>query len=328
MQGKFDVGLDVGSVSVNLVIMNPAGEVVKEVYRRHLGAPSRTALTLLESLEFPLQQCRLVACTGMGGQRLAEVLGGRFINEVIAQGRGTHHFAPQARTIIDMGGEDAKMIMVAEEDGHLVIEDFAMNTMCAAGTGSFLDQQAHRLGYTIEDFSELALKSTTPPRVAGRCSVFAKTDMIHLQQGATPDYEIIAGLCQAMARNLKSNIAKGKPLTPPVTFQGGVAHNLGVRQAFRQVLNLDETGLIIPPHFCSLGAVGAVLVARENQPVDFHLDLNPLKEHLLKDEDLSRRLPALTPPPVLGPEYYEVIDLPEDGSVVEAYLGKEEATVA
>src|SRR4030042_471603 len=105
MQGKFDVGLDVGSVSVNLVIINP-------------------------------------------------------------EGRGTHHFAPQARTIIDMGGEDAKMIMVAEEDGHLIIEDFAMNTMCAAGTGSFLDQQAHRLGYSIEQFSELALKLTTPPRVA------------------------------------------------------------------------------------------------------------------------------------------------------------------
>jgi len=317
MQGKFDVGLDVGSVSVNLVIMNPEGEVVKEVYRRHIGAPSRTALNLLESLEFPLENCRLLACTGMGGQRLAEILGGRFINEVIAQGRGTHHFAPQARTIIDMGGEDAKMIMVAEEEGHLIIEDFAMNTMCAAGTGSFLDQQAHRLGYSIEDFSELALKSTTPPRVAGRCSVFAKTDMIHLQQGATPDYEIIAGLCQAMARNLKSNIAKGKSFAPPIAFQGGVAHNLGVRQAFRQVFGLDESGLIIPPHFCALGAVGAVLVARENPPVDFHLDLNPLREHLLKDEDQSRRLPRLTPPKALGPDDYRVIDLPEDGSAFE-----------
>jgi predicted CoA-substrate-specific enzyme activase len=264
----------------------------------------------------------------MGGQRLAEILGGRFINEVIAQGRGTHHFAPQARTIIDMGGEDAKMIMVAEEDGHLIIEDFAMNTMCAAGTGSFLDQQAHRLGYTIEAFSELSLKSTTPPRVAGRCSVFAKTDMIHLQQGATPDFEIIAGLCQAMARNLKSNIAKGKTVTPPVAFQGGVAHNQGVRQAFRQVLNLDETGLIIPPHFCSLGAVGAVLTARENLPVDFHLDLNPLKEHLLKDEDQSRRLPPLNPPKALGPEDYQVIDLPSDGSVVEGYLGVDVGSIS
>jgi predicted CoA-substrate-specific enzyme activase len=323
MHGKFDVGLDVGSVSVNLVIINPAGEVVTEVYRRHLGAPSATALDLLSSLgpEFPLEDCRLLACTGLGGKRLAEVLGGRFINEVIAQGRGTHAFAPQARTIIDMGGEDAKMIMVQEEDGHLVIEDFAMNTMCAAGTGSFLDQQAHRLGYSIEEFSHLALKSDTPPRVAGRCSVFAKTDMIHLQQGATPDYEIIAGLCQAMARNLRSNIAKGKSFAPPVAFQGGVAHNLGVRQAFRQVFGLDETSLIIPPHFCSLGAVGAALVAREDPPADFHLDLEPLREHLKKDEDLSRRLPRLNPPPVLGPEHYQVIDLPDDGSVVEGYLG-------
>jgi predicted CoA-substrate-specific enzyme activase len=323
MHRTFDVGLDIGSVSVNLVVMNPSGEVLREEYRRHLGEPSRTALNLLESLEpeFPLEQCRLVACTGLGGKRLADVLGVKFINEVIAQGRGTHHVAPQARTIIDMGGEDAKMIMVGEQEGSLIIEDFAMNTMCAAGTGSFLDQQAHRLGYTIEQFSELALKSTTPPRVAGRCSVFAKTDMIHLQQGATPDYEIIAGLCQAMARNLKSNIAKGKTFAPPIAFQGGVAHNLGVRQAFRQVFNLDEAGLVIPSHFCALGAVGAVLVAREHLPEAFHLDLNPLREHLLKDDDQSHRLPPLAPPTLLGPEHYQVIDLPDDGSVVEGYLG-------
>jgi predicted CoA-substrate-specific enzyme activase len=323
MHAKFDVGVDVGSVSVKLVVINSQGEVVREEYRRHLGEPSRTALNLLEALppEFPLADCRLAACTGLGGKRLAEVLGGLFVNEVIAQGRGTHHFAPQARSIIDMGGEDAKMIMVDEQDGHLIITDFAMNTMCAAGTGSFLDQQAHRLGYTIEQFSELALKSTTPPRVAGRCSVFAKTDMIHLQQGATPDYEIIAGLCQAMGRNLKSNIGKGKTVTPPVAFQGGVAHNLGVRAAFRQVFALDEDGLIIPPHFCSLGAVGAVLVARENPPQDFSLDLEPLHQHLLTESEQSRRLPPLPHPPVLGPEHYEVVALPDDGTVVEAYLG-------
>jgi predicted CoA-substrate-specific enzyme activase len=330
MQGKFDVGLDVGSVSVNLVIMNPRGEVVQEVYRRHLGEPCRMALNLLENLgpEFSLENCRLAACTGMGGKTLAEILGGLFVNEVIAQGRGTHHFCPEARTIIDMGGEDAKMIMVAEEDGHLVIADFAMNTMCAAGTGSFLDQQAHRLGYSIEDFSELALKSTTPPRVAGRCSVFAKTDMIHLQQGATPDYEIIAGLCQAMARNLKSNIGKGKTITPPVAFQGGVAHNLGVRQAFRQVFGLDDVGLIIPPHFCALGSVGAVLVAREQPPADFSLNLELIRQHLRKEADQARRLPPLKPPTPLGPEDYLVVPLPDDGSVVEGYLGVDVGSIS
>ncbi len=107
---RFDVGLDVGSVSVNLVVMDSQGRVVREEYRRHLGDPYRTALNLLESLEadFPTASIRLAAFTGMGGKVLAEILGAPFINEVIAQGRGTHHFCPAARTIIDMGGEDAK----------------------------------------------------------------------------------------------------------------------------------------------------------------------------------------------------------------------------
>jgi predicted CoA-substrate-specific enzyme activase len=330
MQGTFDLGVDVGSVSINLVVMSPAGEVLKEEYVRHLGEPYRIALKLLESLEpeFPLAQCRLAACTGMGGKILAELLGGPFVNEVIALGRGTYHFHPEVRSLIDMGGEDAKLILLEEEDGHLVIQDFAMNTMCAAGTGSFLDQQAHRLGYTIEEFSQLALKSTTPPRIAGRCSVFAKTDMIHLQQGATPDFEIIAGLCQAMARNLKSNISKGKTVTPPVAFVGGVAHNLGVRQAFRQVYDLDEGGLIIPPHFCALGAVGAALVAQEQPPEEFTLELEPLRRHLTLEAESARPLPALTPPAVFGGEHYLVAELPPEGEVVEGYLGVDVGSIS
>jgi predicted CoA-substrate-specific enzyme activase len=319
----FHLGVDIGSVSVNLVVMNLHGEVLKEEYVRHLGDPYGTALRLMEALppEFPLENCRLVACTGLGGKALAEVLGGVFVNEVIAQARGVYHLAPQTRTVIDMGGEDAKLILMGEEGGHLVIQDFAMNTLCAAGTGSFLDQQAHRMGYTIEEFSEQALRSTTPPRIAGRCSVFAKTDMIHLQQGATPDYEIIAGLCQAVARNLKSNIAKGKTISAPVAFVGGVAHNLGVRQAFRQVFELDDEGLIIPPHFCALGATGAVLAAAENPPENFALRLDPLKKYLQREVDADRPLPRLTLPAPQGPEHYRMVDLPDDGSVVEGYLG-------
>ncbi|MEJ2091259.1 MAG: acyl-CoA dehydratase activase [Syntrophobacterales bacterium] len=329
MQAQFDVGLDIGSVSVKLVVMNEQGEVLREEYRRHLGEPYRVALVLLEELppQFPLDRCRLAAFTGMGGKALAEVLDGTFVNEVIALARGTYHFHPETRAIIDMGGEDAKLIMVDQEEGDLVIRDFAMNTMCAAGTGSFLDQQAHRLGYSIEGFSELALKSTTPPRIAGRCSVFAKTDMIHLQQGATPDYEIIFGLCLAMARNLKSNIAKGKEVTPPVAFQGGVAHNLGVRRAFREVLDLDDDTLIIPPHFCALGAVGAVLTAREQVSEQFTLNLEPLKAHLAREAEPTRRLLPLSPPPVLGPEHYEVVELPE-GEVTEGYLGVDVGSIS
>jgi predicted CoA-substrate-specific enzyme activase len=326
---EFDLGMDVGSVSVKLVIMSPAGEVLKEDYRRHLGQPQSTTLDLLSSLEmeFPLGNCRLAAFTGLGGQVLAEVLGGTLVNEVIAQARGTYHFHPEARTIIDMGGEDAKLIQVGEEDGNLVIQDFAMNTLCAAGTGSFLDQQAHRLGYSIEEFSRLALKSTTPPRIAGRCSVFAKTDMIHLQQGATPDFEIIAGLCLAMARNLKSNISRGKIVQPPVAFQGGVAHNLGVRQAFRTIFGLEDSDLIIPPHFCALGAIGAVLAAREQFPANFTLTLEPLRQYLAREPEQALCLPALTPPVPLGPESYVVTPLPPEGEV-EGYLGVDVGSIS
>ncbi|MGQ9920142.1 MAG: acyl-CoA dehydratase activase, partial [Desulfobacca sp.] len=323
MKPRLDLGMDIGSVSINTVVLNEAGQVLYEDYRRNHGEPLPTALKILQELaqQFGPDAFRLAAFTGIGGKVPAQTLGGVFVNEVIAQARGTFIFLPQARTIIDMGGEDAKLILVDQDpQGGLVIVDFAMNTLCAAGTGSFLDQQSHRLGYRIEEFSQLALKSTTPPRVAGRCSVFAKTDMIHLQQGATPDYEIIAGLCLAMARNLKSNIAKGKTIHKPVAFQGGVAHNLGVRQAFRTVFALAEDELIIPPHFCSLGAIGAVQVARENPPQDFHLQIQALADYLAQTQGEERHLPPLQPPEPLTEDHYRVVELgPQERA--EGYLG-------
>jgi len=189
--------------------------------------------------------------------------GREFVNEIIAQTKAVQHFYPEVKTIIDVGGEDSKLILLEEERGLSRIKDFSMNTLCAAGTGSFLDQQASRLGLTIEEFGQLALKSENPPRIAGRCSVFAKSDMIHLQQIATPDYDIVAGLCYALARNFKSNIGKGKSFAKPISFQGGVAANVGMRRAFLEVLDVPEKDLIIPKHFASMGAIGAILVTRE-----------------------------------------------------------------
>jgi len=122
-----------------------------------------------------------------------------------------------------------------------------MNTICAAGTGSFLDQQANRLQLTIEDFSQIALKSKTPPRIAGRCSVFAKSDMIHLQQGATPDYDIVAGLCYALARNFKSNIAKGKNIVCPSPFKEGLLPTRECASLFR-CAGAQRGALIVPKH--------------------------------------------------------------------------------
>ncbi|MGB2697015.1 MAG: acyl-CoA dehydratase activase [Candidatus Zixiibacteriota bacterium] len=268
MKEKLFLGIDVGSVSVKLVLLSEHKEILYHSYTRSEGQPLKVVKDELEKLleSYNLSQINALAATGSGGKLIAELLGGTPVNEVIAQIKATSFLCPEVRTIIEMGGEDSKLILLEYDDTtkQAVLKDFAMNTICAAGTGSFLDQQAKRLKIDIEDeFGELALKSKNPPRIAGRCSVFAKSDMIHLQQIATPDYDIVAGLCYAMARNFKSNIAKGKKINPPVSFQGGVAFNLGLRKAFKDIFELDD--LIIPPYHAELGALGSALHILEDQ---------------------------------------------------------------
>ena len=224
MSEKLFLGIDIGSVSVNMALINEKKEVVHEDYIRHQGQPVKTALGALKDLEekFPSDKIWDIGVTGTGGKLISDKIGATFINEVVAQVKAIEHFHPEARTVIEIGGEDSKLILVEfdENTKSTVIRDFAMNTICAAGTGSFLDQQSTRLGYTIEEFGVESLKSETPPRIAGRCSVFAKTDMIHLQQEATPVYDIMSGLCFAMARNFRSSIGKGKEFVKPIVFSG------------------------------------------------------------------------------------------------------------
>ncbi|MBM4322997.1 MAG: CoA activase [Deltaproteobacteria bacterium] len=286
---KLYLGIDVGSVSANTVILNDQGKVLEEHYTRIKGQPLKTVQKILEEIltRIPPERFHSISFTGTGGKLLSEILEGHFVNEIIAQAKAVQHFYPEIRTIIDIGGEDSKLIFVEEENGHYKISDFSMNTLCAAGTGSFLDQQASRLGFTIEEFGEIALKSENPPRIAGRCSVFAKSDMIHLQQIATPDYDIVAGLCYALARNFKSNIGKGKTFLKPVSFQGGVAANVGMRKAFQDVLELSDGDLIIPKHFASMGAIGAVLVTQESKhpKKTGTLNLTAVKEYLLHHQE-------------------------------------------
>jgi predicted CoA-substrate-specific enzyme activase len=247
---KYYLGIDIGSISVNTVVLDANRAVVEENYHRIKGEPAKTARQVIEdvSARHPITA---TATTGSGGR----LVPGHFVNEIVAQAKATSLLYPNVRTVIEIGGEDSKLILLNEQ--RLV--DFNTNTVCAAGTGSFLDQQALRLGLSIEDFSKLALRSKHAPRIAGRCTVFAKSDMIHLQQKGTPDYEIVAGLCLAVARNFVSNVGKGKQWSRPIAFQGGVAANTGVIQAFKTVLTLKDEELIVPKHFASMGAIGAVL---------------------------------------------------------------------
>ncbi len=196
-----------------------------------------------------------LSLTGSAGRLIGSVLGVTPVNEVVAYAYATRKLYPHIRTIIELGGEDSKLIILG--DDSYSIKDFYMNSVCAAGTGSFLDQQAERLRLSIEEFSELSLKSQRPPRIAGRCSVFAKSDMIHLQQIATPVEDIVAGLCFAVARNFKGSIARGRELAFPISFQGGVAANNGMVRAFKEIFGIAE--LFVPEEFALMGAIGAAL---------------------------------------------------------------------
>ncbi len=290
------VGLDVGSGTAKIAILDENKNILFWRYEKTHGLPIETAEKLLSLAEKEFNHdLSGITCTGTAGKTISQILGCAFINEVMAHAKAATYFYPQVKTIIDIGGEDSKLIFITHERGTPEIEDFALNTLCAAGTGSFLEQQAARLGYTIEEFSKLALKAKTIPRIAGRCTVFAKSDMIHLQQAAVPDEEIIAGLCYAIIRNLKSNLAKGKEVLPPLIFQGGVAANLGVRKAVKDVFKLKDEELIIPEHFRIMGAIGAALYGLEGKAFSEYKSSEILKVYLKERNFNPPRHPVLIP---------------------------------
>ncbi|UQZ89675.1 CoA activase [Deltaproteobacteria bacterium Smac51] len=257
--GACCLGLDVGSISIKAALLDSRGQLVHQAWLRHFGRPFAVVETALREIlkTFPADKIYPPVVTGTAAVELAGLLGGEAVGEIMALTLAADRSAAFPQSLIDIGGEDTKVLWFNREGGKLTLSDFAMNALCAAGTGSFLDQQAHRLGYSIEEFGALALKSEVPPRVAGRCSVFAKSDMIHLQQSATPDYEIIYGLCLAMARSIKSGLAKGKALPAPVLFTGGVAANPGLVRALQEVMGLNSSNLIIPETHFVFGALGA-----------------------------------------------------------------------
>ncbi len=256
-------GIDIGSISVKIVQLDENRNAVRGFYRRHKGRPLVTLLEILRQI--PASEISGITFTGSGSKVVSQALGKNFINEVTAAHLATQHFLKEAKTLIEIGGQDSKLIFFKNDSSGIpVLNDFSMNSLCAAGTGSFLDQQASRLGISIEEFGELALKSKRPPRIAGRCSVFAKTDMIHLQQKATPVEDILAGLCLGMARNFKGTVGKAKKFEKPIAFVGGVAANQGMVAAFESVLELEKGELVVPEFHQLFGAMGAAAYSMKN----------------------------------------------------------------
>ncbi|WP_170294036.1 acyl-CoA dehydratase activase [Heliomicrobium undosum] len=256
---RYYLGVDVGSVSTNLVLLSENGEVREAHYLRTQGRPLEMIQKGLADLarRYADEQIGGVGTTGSARSLASVVLGADVVkNEITAHAVAAGQLVPGVRTILEIGGQDSKLILL--RDG--VVSDFAMNTVCAAGTGSFLDQQASRLQLPIEEFGGLAEQADHPVRIAGRCSVFAESDMIHKQQMGHALPDIIAGLCEALVRNFLNNLGKGKTLEAPIVFQGGVAANAGMKRAFEKAL---DHPVVVPEHHKVMGAVGAALLARE-----------------------------------------------------------------
>ncbi|OPL18537.1 MAG: hypothetical protein AVO35_04185 [Candidatus Aegiribacteria sp. MLS_C] len=256
------LGIDMGSVSTKVVLLD-GDRIQSAMYRRHHGRPVEALMGILSDME-GWRGCR-ASFTGSASRSAASHAGCSPVNEVVALAGAVPVYCPSVSSVIEMGGQDSKLLLFRSGRNGPVFDDFSMNSVCAAGTGSFLDQQASRLGLEIEELGELALQCPRPPRIAGRCSVFAKSDMIHLQQIGTPVSHIVAGLCFAVARNFKSSIASGRDFRPPVAFVGGVAANSGMTRAFREVLGSEFYDLVIPEHYRFMTAAGAVFTASHGE---------------------------------------------------------------
>lgn len=259
------MGIDVGSISTDIVLIDEDSKIIYDLYLRTGGNPITAVQEGFKLIQKNFPDIKIVSAgvTGSGRELIGKLVGADVVkNEITAHATGTSFFYPDVSTILEIGGQDSKIIILREG----VVVDFGMNSVCAAGTGSFLDSQASRLTIPIEDFGDIAIKSETPVNIAGRCTVFAESDMIHKQQMGHEIHHIIMGLCRAMVRNYLNNVAKGKDIKPPIVFQGGVSENKGIIKAFEKELGHK---IIVPKYNKVLGAFGIALLSKKSGKTNF-----------------------------------------------------------
>ena len=274
---KAFLGIDTGSISTKGVVLDEQRNIIARSYLWTEGNPTVAARKVADELHEQLQEgvydaeVMAVGTTGSARRLVGAILGATVVkNEITAHAVGTTHLHPDVRTILEIGGQDSKIICI---DGGIAT-DYAMNTLCAAGTGSFLSSQAHRLGVAVEEFGDIALTSQHPASIAARCTVFAESDLVHKIQVGYPREDIIAGLCKAVAVNYLNNVGKGKKIAAPVVFQGGVSKNVGVVKAFEDALGMN---VLVDPDGHLMGAYGAALLEADSptsqwKPFDFNID--------------------------------------------------------
>ena len=316
-------------------------------YRRTRGQPVESARRLLGELVSLIgsDDIATLAVAGSGAEAVARKLGVRKVNEFKALAATAGLMTPTASILFEMGGETSKFLQLHRDPTSDLVSiiDYQTNGDCAAGTGSFLDQQASRLRYQVEAIGEIVATAPRAAQIAGRCSVFAKSDMIHAQQKGYSPPEVLRGLCHAVAHNFRSAVFRSRKLTPPVAFIGGVAANSAVVDAMRNVFGLDADNLFVPAGYAHFVAIGAALVARSEADgvgakhiADLHVARDPaggrfpttppLSMHrvlLLRDQASRHQLPLGREPAVVymgidvGSVSTNVVLVDDDGNVVK-----------
>ena len=259
---KAYLGVDIGSISTKGVIIDSDNNIIASHYLYTEGNPINAVKELISILNKKINKKEYsvisVGTTGSARKLIGTMLGASVIkNEITAHAVGTTSILPNVRTILEIGGQDSKIILL--NDG--IVTDYAMNTLCAAGTGSFLSSQAKRLGIEVEDFGPLALTSKNPTTIAARCTVFAESDLVHKAQMGHKKEDLVAGLVRSVASNYLNNVGKGKKIIPPIVFQGGVSKNIGVVKAFQDILKEE---VIVPEDSHLMGALGVAILARKS----------------------------------------------------------------
>ncbi len=273
---KAYLGIDIGSISTKGVIIDEDQALLAHDYLGTEGNPIGAVKRLLASIDEQLDHARYkvvaVGTTGSARKLIGAMNGAAMVkNEITAHAIGTVSLYPDVKTILEIGGQDSKIILI--DNG--VVVDYAMNTLCASGTGAFLSSQAHRLGVKVDRFGEIALRSKSPTRIAARCTVFAESDLIHKAQIGHSQEDIIAGLCRSVVSNYLNNVGKGKAIRPPLVFQGGVSKNVGVVRAFEEATGYPVT---VDANSHLIGALGTAILAKKSKsetPFSFQItDIN------------------------------------------------------
>lgn len=262
MDNKYYIGIDIGSISTKGVVIDNNNNIIASKYLWTEGGPIEATKKVVSHLKEMLDKKNIVpdiygiGTTGSARNLVGTILNANLVkNEITAHAIGTLSRYPDARTILEIGGQDSKLIIIRNG----VVVDYAMNTLCAAGTGAFLSSQAKRLGIEIEDLGKIALTSKNPTKIAARCTVFAESDLVHKAQIGHSKEDIVAGICEAVVNNYLNNLAKGKKIEDKVIFQGGVSKNIGVVEAFKKTLKKD---VYVDKDSHLMGALGVAILSK------------------------------------------------------------------